>query len=174
MIPLLVAGAVAGAAGGLFGSLGRNAAARKKQQGIKSLQQENENWFNRRYNEDATQRADAQRLLRMTEEELRRRNKAAEGRRAMMGGTEESVAAEKERNNRAYADVVSQIAAQGEARKDRIEQQYLNRKNHLGDAYYDVEGEKANGYDVAGKMIGGAASGLSSFGSLASLFKKES
>lgn len=172
MIPLLVAGAAAGALGGLFGGLGRNSAANRKQQGIKSLQAENENWYNRRYNEDATQRADAQRLLSMTEEALKRRNKEAEGRRAMMGGTEESVAAEKERNTRAYADVVSQIAAQGEARKDRIEQQYLNRKNQLGDAYYGIEGEKASGYDIAGGMIGGAGSGIGSLASLAGLFGK--
>lgn len=181
MIPLLLAGAAAGAAGGLFGSNARNDAineyVRAKQKNIRQQQTENENWYRRRYNEDATQRADAKRLLTMTEEAVRRRNEAAEGRRALTGGTEASVEAEKEANNAMYADAVSQVAAQGEARKDAIEAQYMQRKNALNKEMSDLEEQKlglARSGDKVSNMIGGAFSGLSSFGSLASLFKKES
>lgn len=62
---------------------------------IKQQQQDNQNWFDRRYNEDSTQRADAQALLTATEESIRNRNRQAAGAAAVMGGTDESVAAAK-------------------------------------------------------------------------------
>lgn len=159
MYGALVSGAI-GAIGSIFGSIGRNEALRKQQEAINRRKRENENWYNRRYNEDATQRADAQRLLTMTEEAIKRRNRAAAGRQAVMGGTDESVAAEKDANNKALADVTSQIAAAGEQRKDAIERQYLNRKERLDDAGLGLEGQKASGFDILGNAIGGASDGL--------------
>lgn len=96
-----------------------------------ALQQENENWFNRRYNEDPLQRSSAQRVLTRMTEDMRKRNKAAAGRAAVMGGTEESVAAEKARSTEAMAEAASRIAAQGDAEKDRIEEQYRAAKSGL-------------------------------------------
>lgn len=155
-----ILGAALGAGGSLLGSLGRDEAISEKQRGIRQLQQRNKSWFDRRYNEDPTQRVDAIRLLSLTEEALRKRNKAAEGRKAVMGGTEESVAAEKEAGSRALANVTSQIAAANDRRKDLIEQQYLNRKNKLDEDYFELEGERPNGYDIAGGMIAGAGNGI--------------
>ena len=156
-----IIGGLVGAAGGLFGSFGKQEAIDEKQRGIGELNKRNTAWYNRRYNEDPTQRVDAQRILTMTEEALRRRNKAAEGRKAVMGGTEESVAAEKETSSKAIADVTAQIAASNESRKDQIERQYLKRKNALDDKYYELEGERPNAYDIAGGMVAGAANGFS-------------
>jgi hypothetical protein len=127
MIGAIIGGAL-GAAGSIFGNIAKKRALRRQKQVLQDRKNANEDWFNRRYNEDATQRADAQRLLTMTEEAIKQRNKAAEGRRAVMGGTDESVAAEKEAGNKAYADVVSQIAASAADRKDAIERQYQERK----------------------------------------------
>lgn len=154
-----IIGTVLGAGGSLLGSLGKDEAISEKQHGIGELQRRNKSWFDRRYNEDPTQRVDAIRLLSLTEDALRKRNKAAEGRKAVMGGTEESVAAEKEAGSKALADVTSQIAASNERRKDLIEQQYLQRKNKLDDEYFELEGERPNAYDIAGGMIAGAANG---------------
>lgn len=156
-----IAGAFAGATGSLLGSLGKNDSVSKEQKGVDAMRKSNENWYNRRYNEDPTQRLSAQRMITKLEDIVRRRNKAAEGRRAMVGGTEESVAAEKERNNQMMADAVSQIAAYGDAQKDRIEQQYLNRKNRLDEQYLGLEGEKQGTYDILGGMIGGSVKGMS-------------
>lgn len=152
--------AALGIGGSLLGSLGKQDAIDEKQHGINVMRRENKDWYNRKYNEDPTQRADAQRLLARTEEILKKRTKAAEGRKAVMGGTEESVAAEKEANGKVLADVTSQIAAANEARKDAIENQYINRKNKLDEQYWGLEGERPNGYDIAAGMLGGAANGL--------------
>ena len=71
---------------------------------IKEAQAENETWYNRRYNEDATERADAQRILELTRENIRQRNQAAAGATVMGGATEEAVAAVRAANNEAEAD----------------------------------------------------------------------
>ena len=110
---------------------------------------DNQNWYDRRYNEDATQRADAQRILTMTNENIRQRNQQAAGAQAVMGGTEESVAAAKAANNQALADATSQIAVNGERRKDQIEQQYMQTKSELNDKLREIEVGKANAVSQA-------------------------
>ena len=157
---------IMGAGGGLLGSLGKQQAIDDKQHGIGVRKGENQSWFNRRYNEDPTQRVDAMRILSMTEDALRRRNRAAEGRKAVMGGTEESVAAEREMAGNALSNVTSQIAAANESRKDQIEQQYLSRKNKLDDEYWDAEAERPNGYDIASNVLAGLQNGLGKGGGM--------
>lgn len=155
-----IIGAGLGAVGGIFGGISKNKMIKKQLQMLAERQRENQDWYDRRYNEDVTQRADAQRLLTMTEESIKKRNKAAAGTAAVMGGTEESVAAEKAAGNQAVADATSQIAASGEQRKSQIEQQYLQKKDALDQAKAELEGQKVNGLDMAGNVIGGAASAL--------------
>lgn len=160
MLGAIIGGAV-GAAGGILGGISKNNAIKKQMQMVAQQQRENQDWYDRRYNEDATQRADAQRLLTLTEESIKKRNKAAAGRAAVMGGTDESVAAEKEANSKALADTTSQIAAAGEARKDRIENQYMARKEQLNSAMRDLEGQKSSTLDLISQGLGGAANGAS-------------
>ena len=155
-----ILGGVAGALGGLFGGIGKNKALNGMANSIGAMQSDNQNWYDRRYNEDATQRADAQRILTMTEDAIKRRNRAAAGTAAVMGSTQEAVAAEKEANNKMLADTMSNIAAAGERRKDAIEQQYLARKNALAEQLAGVRAQKKSALDIASDTIGGGASGI--------------
>lgn len=155
-----IIGAAAGAAGGILGGLGKNRSLKKQINAIKDQQAENQAWYDRRYNEDATQRADAQRMLSMTAERLRRRNRAAAGTAAVMGGSTEAVAAEKAANAGAMADAASQIAVAGANRKDSIENQYIDRKNELQGQINQLEAQKQSALDIASGVIGGASSGL--------------
>ncbi|MBO7167398.1 MAG: hypothetical protein J6V61_01445 [Bacteroidaceae bacterium] len=168
-----IIGGALGAAGSIFGGIQKNKKIDARRKYYKKKLQEEENLFNRRYNEDATQRADAQRLLTMTEEAIKQRNKAAEGRRAVMGGTDESVAAEKEAGNKAYADVVSQIAASAADRKDAIERQYQERKEGYEDKIAEIESSMPTTGDFISGAVGGLVSGASSGASLGGLFKKQ-
>ena len=168
-----ILGGALGALGGLFGGIGKNDAIDRQQKALEERKRENQNWYDRRYNEDSTQRADAQRILSLTEDAIKRRNRAAAGRAAVMGGTEESVAATKEANAKAQADAAAAIAAQGQARKDKVEQQYLGRKNELNDKIDGLEGQRASGWDMVGSAMGGVSCGISSFASLAGLFGKK-
>ena len=159
MLGSIIGGAL-GAAGGIFGSIGKNSAIRKQMKALAGQQRENQDWYDRRFNEDATQRADAQRILTMTEESIKNRNKQAAGTAAVMGGTEESVAAAKEANNKALADATSRIAASADQRKDAIEQQYLKRKDVIANSMRELEGQKQSGWDMVNNALGGAASGV--------------
>lgn len=129
--------------GSIFGGVSASKAMKKVKQNLDNRIKENEDWYNRRYNEDATQRADAQRVLTAMNERIRERNQAAAGAQAVMGGTEESVAATKAANNEAMAEATSQIAANGERRKDSVEAQYLSAKQGLEDERNNMEIAKA-------------------------------
>lgn len=148
--------------GSIFGGIKMSKAIEKMKAQINNQLKDNQDWYDRRYNEDATQRADAQALLTRTEESIRNRNAAAAGAQAVMGGTEESVAAAKEANNKALSDAVTNIAVNADARKDQIEQQYMNKKGELQDKLNNltmqgaqntaqaVNGVASVGNDIAG------------------------
>lgn len=150
-------GTALGVAGSIFGGLSASKAMKEARRQVEEQRERNDAWFDRRYNEEATQRADAQRLLTMTEESIRQRNKAARARQAVTGGTEESVAAEKEANNRALADVASQIAADGAARKDAVEAAYRDRDAELAGQLGGFETGKAGAVADAVQGLGQAA-----------------
>ena len=141
MIGSLV-GAGLSAVGSIFGGISASKAMKKVKKNLQAQKQANQDWYDRRYNEDATQRADAQRILTKTEESIRNRNRQAAGAQAVMGGTEESVAAAKAANNQALADATSQIAVNAEARKDQIEQTYQQRDAQIDDALNNLEMKK--------------------------------
>lgn len=161
MIGSLIGGAL-GAVGSIFGGIQASKAMKRYKANVEEQQRKNEDWYNRRYNEDATQRADAQRILSKTQEAIKNRNQQAAGTQAVMGGTEESVAATKAANARALAEATSQIAAAGDRRKDAIESQYLARDNELQDKLNNIEINRANSIASATKGIGEAMGGLGS------------
>lgn len=158
-----IAGGALGAAGSIFGGISASKAMRRVKKNLQAQKEANQNWYDRRYNEDATQRADAQRILTLTEESIRNRNRQAAGAQAVMGGTDESTAAAKAANAQALADATSQIAAGAENRKDQIEQTYQQRDSQINEALNNLEINKAQaisqavqGVDKAGAGIAGA------------------
>lgn len=153
-------GAAVGAAGRIFGGISASKAINKMKANIEAQKKSNQDWYDRRYNEDATQRADAQRILTMTEESIKNRNKAAAGAAAVMGGTEESVAAAKEANNKALSDATSQIAVNAEQRKDSIEQQYQQRDADLTNQLNSLEQQKAEAIGQAVQGVAGDAGSM--------------
>lgn len=151
-------GAAVGAAGSIFGGISASRAMKKAKRNVEAQRRKNQDWYDRRYNEDATQRADAQRILTMTEESIKNRNKQAAGAQAVMGGTEESVAAAKAANNEALASATSQIAANADARKDAIENQYLQKDAQLVEQLNQIEMGKAQAVSQAVQGVTSAAS----------------
>lgn len=145
-------GAGLGLASSIAGGIANRKARRKQEQMIARQQRENQAWYDRTYNADPTKRADTVRLLTQMQEQIKNRNKAAKGRQAVMGGTDDSTTAVKEANNKTLADTTSQIVAANDARKDNIEQQYMNRKNQLQNQQMGMEAEKAA--DTANAVAG--------------------
>lgn len=155
-------GGTLGIGASIFGGISASKAMKKVKRNIEGQMKDNQNWYDRRYNEDATQRADAQRILTMTNENIRQRNQQAAGAQAVMGGTEESVAAAKAANNQALADATSQIAVNGERRKDQIESQYLQTKADLNDKLNNLEQAKAQAVSQAVQGVAQAGSNMAS------------
>lgn len=154
-----IIGGAAGALGGIFGGISKNKMLKKQMAMINEQKRENQDWYDRRYNEDATQRADAQAILTQTADMIRRRNRQSAGTQAVMGGTEESVAAAREANAKALSDAASKIAVAGAQRKDQIESQYRGRQQQLDETLMNLEGQKQNIFDMANNAVGGAVGG---------------
>jgi hypothetical protein len=155
-------GGALGIGASIFGGISASKAMKKVKQNLETQQKENQNWYDQRYNEDATQRADAQRILTMTNENIRQRNQQAAGTQAVMGGTEESVAATKAANNQALAEATSQIAVNGERRKDQIESQYMQTKSDLNDKLNNLEQARAGAISQAVQGVAQAGSNMAS------------
>lgn len=155
-----IAGGALGAAGSIFGGISASKAMRRVKKNLQAQKQANQNWYDRRYNEDATQRADAQRILTQTEESIRNRNRQAAGAQAVMGGTDESTAAAKAANAQALADATSQIAVNAENRKDLIEQTYQQRDSQINEALNNLEINKAQAISQAVQGVAKAGAGI--------------
>ncbi len=158
-----IVGAGLSAAGSIFGGIKASQAMKKVRDNLRQQKEDNANWFNRRYNEDATQRADAQRILTKTEDSIRERNRQAAGAQAVMGGTDESVAAAKAANNQTMSEAASQIAVAADARKDNIEQTYQQRDAQLNQQLNDLEMQKAQAITDAVQGVAQAGSSMMGF-----------
>ena len=157
MIGALI-GAGLGLASSIAGGIANRKSRRKQEQMLAQQQRENQAWYDRRYNEDPTLRADTVRLLTQMQEQIKNRNRSAKGRQAVMGGTEDSTTAVKEANNKTLADTTSQIVAANEARKDAIEQQYQRNKRSIQGQQMQMEAEKsADTANVVAGVAGTAA-----------------
>lgn len=151
-------GAGLGVASSIFGGISARKARRKQERMLAQQEKENQAWYDRKYNEDPTKRADTVRLLTQMQEQIKNRNNAAKGRQAVMGGTEDSTTAVKEANNKTLADTTSQIVAANESRKDAIEGQYQARKDAIQNKRMGLEAEKAaDTANVAAGVAGTAA-----------------
>ena len=134
---------------------------RKQQENrINQQMQENQDWYDRAYNEDVTQRADALRLITMTQDAMRRNNQAAAGQAAVAGGTTESVAAARAANNEMLGDTVSQIAADAASRKDAIQQQYMANKAGLVGDLNDLDAQAMRNAAAGARSVGNIASSI--------------
>lgn len=143
-----------GAIGSVLGGISKNKMLKKQEDMINDQKKANKNWYDMRYNEDATQRADAQEVLSKTEEAIKQRNKQSEGRAAVMGGNESSIAASKEANAQAMAGAAGAIAQNGERRKDAIEQQYLKKNDAYNKELREIQSDKQGLLDIASGAIG--------------------
>jgi hypothetical protein len=157
-----IIGGALGALGGIFGGISKNKMLKRMRNMINEQKRENQDWYDRRYNEDSTQRADAQAILTQTADMIRRRNQQSAGAQAVMGGTEESVAATKAANANALADTAAQIAVAGANRKDNIESQYITRKGAINDKLNNLQQQKANNIINAVNGVSSAASDIAS------------
>lgn len=157
-----IIGAGLSTVGSIFGGIKASEAMQKAKEGVETQKRKNQDWYDRRYNEDATQRADAQAILTRTEESIRNRNRAVAGSAAVMGGTVEGQQAAQAANNEALTNATTTIAANAERRKDAIENQYLQTDNQLQGQLNDIERQRAGQIAEATKGVAQAGANIAS------------
>lgn len=173
---LLIGSTAMSLASSIFGGSKAAKAAREANALLEKQKRENRAWYERRYNEDYTQTAEAQNMIRMAREAAEKQYRRAEGAAAVAGGTDAAVAQAKEAGNEMLADAVSNIAAQGTARKDSVENQYRQTDAALTQQQIAALQGKAQAISQAAgqasSAFGSLAGGLLATGSGSELFKK--
>lgn len=166
-----IIGAVASIGGGIASSIGANKARKIQEEELKTREERQAATYARRINQDYTQRADAQRMLKITRDALKQRAEAAAGRQAVMGLTDSGLAAEREMAGNVMADTASQIAAAGEAQKDAIEQQYEQQQAENSRERTNIAAGKAA---ATGQAVGQMVQGVGQVaGALTGAFGKQ-
>ena len=159
MIGSLIGGGLktgAAIAGGITGAK----SAAKQQRMLNQQKMQNQRWYDQRYNEDSTQRADAQAALTNMRNAMAERSQASAGAAAVMGGTNEQAAAEKAAENSALGQTTQQIVVNGENRKDSIENQYQTRDQQLSQEQLNTERQKAQNMQNAASQMAQAGSDM--------------
>lgn len=145
------------AASSIFGGLKNAREARRQKRLLKEQEQKEKAWYDKEYGVDATQRADAQRLITNTVDTIRKRNEAIAGRSAVIGGTSAASAAAREQNNNAIAQTASNINAQGMARQDSISQQHLQNQMNFANRRAQMSQQQQANTAAAIQGVGQAA-----------------
>lgn len=153
-------GAASGLAGSIFGGIKARKAAKKAQRALDKADKENQDWYNRRYNEDYMQSAEAQSALNKAREYAMEQYKNARGAATVGGASDESVAQQKAAANKMMADMTSDIASNATARKDAVEQQYLSTKNDLNNQRVSMYTGQAQANTQAASQAMGAGMGM--------------
>ena len=132
----------------------------RRQETKEDTQPPNAAWYNRRYNEDGTQRADAQRMFAKARAAMREGMQSARGRQIVAGGTDTAVEAARRNNSDTLAETASRIAANADARKDAVERQYRQTQQGIDTSRANLEAQRATNISQATTGVAEAAGRL--------------
>ncbi len=154
-------GAILGAAVSLgshvIGGLAAAKERRKQKEELDAADRRREAWYTREKYTPAEMRAAARYAFSQNEEAARKRFQQAKGRGGIMGNADAQIAAAQEANAQGLSDLSGKIAAEGDVRTDRIEEQNLQQENDLMNkrlGYYD---QSANNISSGITAAGGVA-----------------
>jgi len=137
MIGLAIGAAAMQVASSVYGGVSGIKAARDKDRMLASQKRANKRWYERRYNEDSTQRADAQGVLTKLNEAAKTRSEASNGRSAVMGSSTEGKAVVGQQNANMISNTTSNIASNSSARKDRLDERYKATERGIDNAMFE-------------------------------------
>lgn len=159
--------------GGILNAITGSASAAKQAKMVQEQKDKNQRWYDRRYNEVGTERADAQASLTAMRNAIKEQGEVARGVQAVAGGSEESAATQKQAATNVIGNVVSGINVNAEKRKDGIEAQYQARDAELTNQQIQAEEAKRAAMAQAGSALDSTiGSAISAFNPLDRLFPK--
>lgn len=111
-----------GLAGSIAGALGSRSAARRQRRLLDKQRAANEAWYARNYYGDYLNSVEAMNAMRRVNDTIRERSQAARARAAVTGATPEQSVAIEAANGRNVADLMGNLAAQGDAYRRHVDE----------------------------------------------------
>ncbi|GAB6121096.1 virion core protein, T7 gp14 family [Dysgonomonas termitidis] len=131
--PLMAIPLIISAASAIGGAIGGANAKKKQQRMIDAEDQRNEDVYRNEFYKNQLDRTENAAALQKAHDYLKDRAKIDTKTAAVTGATPEAVAANRKTHLGAYSDLISKIAAQGSAARDRIQDRYeANKRNIFG------------------------------------------
>lgn len=155
-----ILGGAIGLGSSIFGGIKSAQQMQKAEDELRAQRRKNQAWYDRRYNEDYLQTAEAQHMLTEARNEARRQIDAARGAAAVSGNTDVNVNGAYNAANAGLAGTAANIAAQGTARKDAVEGQYLKRDQDISQQFQNMYTGRANNISAAAGSAMQAGMGL--------------
>lgn len=144
----------------IYGAVKSSQAAKKAQDRLSGMINDNRKWYEEKMAEDYTKRADVQNILRKQRDLLSEQYQRARATNVVAGGTDESLALQQQAANEAMGETMADIAARSTEYKQGIENQYRTQDAALQQQMVGVEQNKAQAIANAAGQIGSAVSGL--------------
>ena len=135
-------------------------AYRNQMKNLRKQERENQNWYDRRYNENATERADSVALNEQAKQHFAEAMAQHQGVAAVMGGTNAQLAAEKNAEAAGYANIQAQRQQMADTRKDTIENKFLTNKSNIQNKMLEMEQQRAAGIQTAASQMAQAGSDM--------------
>ena len=151
--------ALAGAslASSIWGGVQSSKAQKAAEQRLANEKADNEAWYRRRYNENYSDTAAGQNMIRIAKDYAKDVWKKAAGAAAVGGGTDADVAEAKESGNKMVGNTIAQMAATDTSRKDNVDATYRAEKARLNQQQMTLEQQHA---DNISSVAGGVSDAL--------------
>ena len=133
---------------------------KKARKNLADQRSNNQAWYDKEYNTDYTQRADAQAVLNRTKEMADANRRRARNMGVVAGATDEAVAMENEASNKMVSDTMGAINQSADAYKQNIQGQFRQTEQNLDNAEYQSRIAQANQIAAAGAQAGQAGAGI--------------
>ena len=158
--PLSLIGGGISVLGSVAGAIGSAQQMKKARKDLADQRSKNQAWYDKEYNTDYTQRADAQAVLNRTKEMADANRRRARNMGVVAGATDEAVAMENEASNKMVSDTMGAINQSADAYKQNIQGQYRQAEQGLDNMEYNSHVQQAQQIAAAGAQAGQAGAGI--------------
>lgn len=159
------AGLALGLGSTVFGAASSRSARKRQERELAKQRAANEAWYMRNYYQDYLNTVSARNALKRYRDEWAGRAQQARSRQAITGGTPEQAVAVEEAGGEAMANMIGNLAAQGERNKQAIDAQKLAMDTNIAQQEAAMaSAEQAAGANLASNGVGMIASSLTGLG----------
>lgn len=146
--------------GSIIGGIGSSRQMKKARGVLDDQMLQNQQWFDKEYNQDYTQRADAQAMLNRVRQQADNQYKRAEQMAAVTGATDESLALQKAAANDMYAQTLTGLGEQASRFKEGVMNRFLDTRANLDQQKYNTYVQGAQQWQQMGANMAQAGASI--------------